>query len=151
MTAEEISDDVRNAVTDLLVRYATGIDTRDWTLLRSCFTDDCDADYGDIGHWQGVAEITAWMANAHDPLGPTLHRLSNLTFTREGGRIKARSYVHATLVLPDGSAVHAYGFYDDEIVVDDGGPRIGRRRYTHATTELHQPMGPMGPLQTSGG
>ena len=25
----------------LLIRYATAIDTKDWTLLRTCFTDDC--------------------------------------------------------------------------------------------------------------
>ena len=31
----------------MLVRYATGIDRRDWVLFRSCFTDDCEADYGD--------------------------------------------------------------------------------------------------------
>jgi hypothetical protein len=44
-------------------------------------------------------------------------------------------------MLPDRSAVHAYGWYDDEVVVVDGGPRIGRRRYTHVTTERHAPMG----------
>ena len=36
------------------MRYATGIDRRDWALLRSCFTDDCVADYGDIGEVIGL-------------------------------------------------------------------------------------------------
>jgi hypothetical protein len=140
MSGTQISDEERSAFTDVLVRYATGIDTRDWVLLRSCFTDDCDADYGDIGCWHGGDEVTAWMARTHDPLGPTLHRLSNIALSEEGGQVSARTYVQAIIVLPDRSAVHAYGFYDDDFVVVGDGPRICRRRYTHVTTELHAPM-----------
>ena len=139
MTDAPISDELRRAATDLLLRYATGIDTRDWVLFRSCFTDDCDADYGDIGHWHGGDDITAWMAQTHDPLGQTMHRLSNIALTREGSRLRSRTYVHGIIALPDHSAIHAYGYYDDEIVLD-GVPRIGRRRYTHVTTERHEPM-----------
>jgi 3-phenylpropionate/cinnamic acid dioxygenase small subunit len=135
-----VSDEVRRAVTEVLVRYATGIDRRDWALLRSCFTDDCDADYGDIGHWHGCDEITAWMEQTHDPLGPTMHRLSNIAVRDEGGQVTARTYVHAVLMLPDRSAVHAYGFYDDLFVVVNDDLKIHRRRYTHVTTELHAPM-----------
>jgi 3-phenylpropionate/cinnamic acid dioxygenase small subunit len=132
--------EVRQNVTDLLVRYATGIDSRDWKLLRSCFTDDCDADYGDIGHWHGGDEITAWMAETHDPLGPTLHRITNVVVSLEGNEVRARCYVHA-IISANGSTVHAYGLYDDEIAVDREGPRISRRRFTPVTTELHTPMG----------
>jgi hypothetical protein len=35
-----VDREVREDVTEVLVRYATGIDTRDWELFRSCFTDD---------------------------------------------------------------------------------------------------------------
>ena len=49
----------RQDVTDVLVRYATGIDQRDWALFRTCFTEDCVVDYGDIGLWHGVDEVTA--------------------------------------------------------------------------------------------
>jgi len=140
VTDPPIRDELRRAATDLLLRYATGIDTRDWVLFRSCFTDDCDADYGDIGHWHGGDDITAWMARTHDPLGHTMHRLSNIALTWEGNRLRSRTYVHGIIALPDGSAIHAYGFYDDEIVLDDDDPRIDRRRYTHVTTERHEPM-----------
>lgn len=53
MKQEGITPEVRQAASDLLIRYATGIDTRNWDLLRSCFTDDCEADYGDVGQWKG--------------------------------------------------------------------------------------------------
>lgn len=131
---------LREDVTDLLIRYATGIDSRDWAALRSCFTDDCDADYGAIGHWHGGAEITAWMAETHDPLGPTLHRISNVVLRQDRGLVHTRCAVHAIIVMPDlSAAVHAYGFYDDEIVFVDE-PRIGRRRFTQVTSELHSAM-----------
>ena len=128
---------LRQAVTDLLVRYATGIDSRDWALLRTCFSDDCDADYGDIGRWHSGDDITAWMAETHEPLGPTQHRISNVALGQDGTVVQSRCAVHAIIVLPDRSAaVHAYGFYDDEIV-SLGDPKIARRRFTQVTTELH--------------
>jgi 3-phenylpropionate/cinnamic acid dioxygenase small subunit len=131
----------RRAVTELLIRYASGIDGRDWALLRSCFTDDCEADYGEIGHWYSGDEITKWMAQTHDPLGPTLHRISNVVLLRAGERLQTRCAVHGIIVLPDRSAaIHAYGFYDDEIVAGED-PRIHRRRFTQVTTELHPAMG----------
>jgi hypothetical protein len=54
MSAPKVDRDVRQDVADVLVRYATGIDRRDWALLRSCFTDDCEADYGEIGGWHSA-------------------------------------------------------------------------------------------------
>ena len=48
--------------------------------------------------------------------------------------------MHGIIVLPDRSAaIHAYGFYDDEIVPGED-PRIARRRFTQVTTERHPAM-----------
>jgi 3-phenylpropionate/cinnamic acid dioxygenase small subunit len=141
MDDSTVGGELRQSITDLLVRYASAIDSRDWGLLRSCFTDDCDADYGDIGHWRSGDEITAWMAQTHDPLGPTLHRISNVVVRRAGNVLRTRCAVHGVIVVPDRSAaIHAYGFYDDEIVPGDD-PRIALRRFTLVTTELHAAMG----------
>ena len=63
-----VDREVRQDVADVLVRYATGIDRRDWTQFRSCFTEDCQADYGDIGVAK-VEEITAWMRAPTRPAG----------------------------------------------------------------------------------
>jgi hypothetical protein len=40
----------RQAVVDVVVRYATGIDRRDWALYASCFTDPCEFDFSS---WSG--------------------------------------------------------------------------------------------------
>lgn len=131
MKQEAITPEVRQAVSDLLVRYATGIDTRDWGLLRSCFTDDCEADYGDVGEWKSGDEITGWMKASHEPLGHTLHRITNVSLAPEGGRVRARSYVDALIRGPGNvGGAQAAGYYEDVIVETGDGWRIARRRYT---------------------
>ena len=141
MTTAERDDTAAAMVTEVLVRYASGIDRRDWTLFRTCFTEDCDVDYGEIGHWHGVDEVTAWMTETHDQVGPTLHRISNVTTMRRPGGADAWSYVHAVVTMPDGSAaVHAYGRYDDEFVESAGEWKIARRRFTTVATEFHPAM-----------
>jgi 3-phenylpropionate/cinnamic acid dioxygenase small subunit len=126
-----VSREVRLDVTDVLVAYATGIDRRDWDLFRRCFTDDCEADYGDIGVWHGADEITEWMRRTHEPCGPTLHRITNAAVAADGGSVTARCYVDALILLPDGvTGARAAGFYDDVLVATGGGWRIARRRFT---------------------
>jgi 3-phenylpropionate/cinnamic acid dioxygenase small subunit len=123
--------EVRQEVADLLVRYATGIDRRDWALLRSCFTDDCTADYGDVGRWNGGDEITAWMRKTHEPLGHSLHRITNPLVASDGDTVTVRSYVDAIVLGPDNlRGAQAAGFYDDVVVHTGDGWKIARRRYT---------------------
>jgi 3-phenylpropionate/cinnamic acid dioxygenase small subunit len=128
---------VEQEIAGVLVRYATGIDRRDWDLFRTCFTDDCEVDYGDIGHWRGVDEITAWMVDVHESCGHTLHRITNVAVTPEGrDRARARCYVDALVMGPgDRRGVRAAGFYDDELVRTGGGWRIARRRFTMVHAE----------------
>lgn len=123
--------DDRQDISDLLVRYATGIDRRDWPLFRTVFTDDCDLDYGEIGRWQGVDKVTDFMDKTHAMAGHTLHRLSNQVITVDGDKASARTYVDAVIMFGDNQAgVNAWGFYDDEIVRTAEGWRIARRRFT---------------------
>jgi 3-phenylpropionate/cinnamic acid dioxygenase small subunit len=121
----------RQDISDLLVRYATGIDRRDWPLFRTVFTDDCELDYGEIGTWQGVDAVTDFMDTTHAMAGHTLHRLTNQAITLNGDTASARTYVDAVIMFGDNqSGVNAWGFYDDEIVRAADGWRIARRRFT---------------------
>jgi hypothetical protein len=117
-------------IAEVLIRYATGIDFKDWPLLRTCWTDDVDVDYGEVGKYSGVEAITALMEQLHSAMGPTYHRLSNFAITVDGDRATARSYVFAHLeALADdpSSWVEALGHYDDELVRTPEGWRISRR------------------------
>ena len=126
--------DDRQDISDLLVRYATGIDRRDWPLFRTVFTDDCELDYGEIGAWNGIDAVTHFMTQAHAMAGHTLHRLSNHAITVDGDTAAARTYVDALIMAGDnhagGAGVSGIGFYDDEMVRTADGWRIARRKFT---------------------
>jgi 3-phenylpropionate/cinnamic acid dioxygenase small subunit len=135
------------AVEEVLVRYATGIDTRDWSLLRSCFADDIDADYGEVPgrgvlRWQDADVLTAWMEQAHASFDHTLHRITNVRVepSGRGDRVRARSCVDVLFTTSSGELLrHGAGVYDDELVCMEDGWRIVRRRYTHMLTEGPSP------------
>jgi 3-phenylpropionate/cinnamic acid dioxygenase small subunit len=121
----------RQAIADVLARYATGIDRRDWSLFRTVFTDDCQLDYGEIGAWNGVDAVTDFMEQTHAMAGHTLHRLTNQVITVDGDSAQARTYVDALIMMADNkSGVNGIGYYDDELVRTHTGWRIARRRFT---------------------
>jgi hypothetical protein len=123
------------AIINVLTRYATGIDRCDWALFRTCWTDEVDLDYGDVGHFTDPDALTTLFSQIHDPMGPTYHRLTNFVVTvDEGGDVAtARTYVHAVLMMttePNSMWVEAVGHYDDELLRTAGEWRI-RKRVTH--------------------
>lgn len=120
-------------IAEVLVRYATGVDTRDWELFRTCFTADCHVDYEGIAVWEDVDAITEYMTDVHADMGHTLHRMSNQAIVVDGDRATARSHVDAVLIAADGrGGLQAIGFYEDDLVRQDDGWRIARRRLTMA-------------------
>ena len=137
MTQRDVDRDVRQDVADVLVRYATGIDRRDWPLFRSCFTDDCDADYGDIGVWHGADAITEFMQQVHEGCSHTMHRITNHAVTAREGGVAARSYVDAIIMFAGNEdGVRAIGYYDDELVETADGWKIARRRFTPVRVQM---------------
>lgn len=133
----DVDSSDRAAIAEVLVRYATGIDARDWGVFATCFTEDCVADYGLIGSWSGASEITAWMEATHAAAGPTLHRITNQSVTTKGGTVLARSYVDALVLTPDAlSGTRATGFYDDTMLKTSSGWQIARRTFTMVLLQL---------------
>lgn len=129
MTDGERAD--KQDIAEVLVRYATGIDQRDWPLFRTCFTDDVLAEYEGIATWEGVDAITDYMIAAHVDLGTTMHQLANIVVEVDGHTATARSYVDAVLMAPDGNGgVDARAIYDDQLVRTAAGWRIAHRRAT---------------------
>jgi 3-phenylpropionate/cinnamic acid dioxygenase small subunit len=121
----------RADITEVLLRYPTGIDRRDWATFRTAFTEDCVLDYGEIGSFSGVDAVTEFMDQSHAMAGHTMHRLSNIVITLDGDRAAARTYVDGLILAPDNaSGVNAVGIYDDDLIRTDDGWRIARRVFT---------------------
>jgi 3-phenylpropionate/cinnamic acid dioxygenase small subunit len=119
------------AITRVLVRYATSIDTRDWDLFRSCFTADAVTDYEDIGHWTDLDGIASFMERSHAGFDSTNHSLSNFVIDVEGDTATARCWVHVVLVHRDdpGAWIDAVGRYDDTLERTPHGWRIATRAF----------------------
>ena len=117
-------------IAEVLVRYATGIDRRDWPLFRTCWTEDVEADYGAAGSFSGVDEITEFMVRSHERMGDTHHRMSNFAIEVDGDTAKVRSYVHAVLVHNNDDPskwIDVIGHYDDDFVRTPNGWCMRRR------------------------
>lgn len=118
-------------IAEVLVRYSTGIDSRDWSLFRTCFTDDVLAEYEGIDTWESADAIAVWMEASHAAMGHTMHRLTNFVIAVDGNDATARSYVDAVLMAADGqSGVNPRGVYDDRLVRTPAGWRISYRHFT---------------------
>ncbi|WP_404476565.1 nuclear transport factor 2 family protein [Novosphingobium sp. BL-52-GroH] len=135
---QPISAEDEREINNLLFRYATGIDNRDWPLFRSCFSVDCEADYGSFGTWRGLREIAEYMEATHRRLGPTLFRITNITVENRNDEVLARSYVDAILTDPvrEGMVHRTEGYYDDTLVRTSSGWKIARRRFTLVKASL---------------
>jgi SnoaL-like domain len=122
----------KEQIAEVLIRYATGIDSKDWPLLRSCWTDEIDVDYQQLGRFTSADALTDVMRQLHENMGATYHRMSNFVIAVDeaGDRATVRSYVQAVLMLqPNDSTnwVDALGHYDDVFVRTPDGWRISER------------------------
>ncbi|HUC16065.1 MAG TPA: nuclear transport factor 2 family protein [Acetobacteraceae bacterium] len=98
----------------LINRYATGLDTADWALLRSCWTDEVDVDYGTGQTWSSADALNEFMEHFHTGL-TTMHMNTNFVISEAGeGRATGRTYFRALLLRSDGALfLRAAGWYDD--------------------------------------
>ena len=129
---EALSLEDERRISATILRYADSIDRRDWTAFRSCFTDDVQAVYHEVGAWQGLDSFAADFEEIHLGFGPSLHRTTNITFDLSGGTTSTRCYVDVVLnrMRPAKGAVHECGFYEDTWVEVDGAWKMSRREYT---------------------
>jgi SnoaL-like protein len=119
----------RDEIFDLTVRYATAIDSRQYELLSTVFTEDADLNYGEVGQWKSAADIIEFMDLAHAGAANTLHRMSNQVIEINDAAT-VRTYVDALILAADGSGVNAIGFYDDAAVRTPDGWRISKRTFS---------------------
>lgn len=132
-TLEDLAD--QHEIEQLMYRYATGIDTADYDLVDSVFTDDGEVDYAGIGGPRGRwhPEVRQWSVESLAAFPVRKHYITNVvvTYALDGATATSVTYWRSPMGFAgaDGS-VHLFepgGRYLDELVRTDAGWRIAAR------------------------
>lgn len=123
----------RVEIDDLLTRYASAIDAREWDMLDSVFVADAELDYRSAGGLQGAyPQIKAWLAEVLPMFTWTQHLVLNravdLDPTGVGGRSRSGFLNPNRLTVGDKPWLFTVGgYYDDRLARTDEGWRITSR------------------------
>lgn len=116
---------IRNALIDNYNAYAEGIDSKDWPLVRSCFTDEIYIDYGAISAPTGDPTIARkaddWLLLLQDVINRfdiTRHTITNHRVLINEDVVSCRAYLIADHVKFQDPAVPYVG--PDDVVTAVG-------------------------------
>jgi 3-phenylpropionate/cinnamic acid dioxygenase small subunit len=131
----------RAAITDVLHRYAKGVDTMDPASTAACFTSDCRYEIGEDEVVEGRAALVDFFDDKTgirkretglDAVQLFTHVMSNIVIEIEDARADVESVVTAYVVgTRDATRVMLVRCvrYDDEFAREDGDWLIARRRH----------------------
>ncbi len=110
----------KQAITDLIHRYATALDTKDWALLDECFVADARLDYESAGGPAGPyqPELRDWLIEVLEPIPLMQHLVTNIVIELDGKRARARVYtvnVNRMGEDPEGENLICGGIYYDRL------------------------------------
>jgi 3-phenylpropionate/cinnamic acid dioxygenase small subunit len=122
----------RQAIVDLLNRYSTCLDNRDWDGLEEVFHGDAVGVYGGTKYEGRVAVVRA-ISRFLDPCGPSQHLLGNYVIEIEGDMAEC---VTRARVIHVGAGTNAsltpyesIGTYRDQAMRTPQGWRLARREF----------------------
>ncbi|MGV0834851.1 nuclear transport factor 2 family protein [Mycolicibacterium thermoresistibile] len=106
-------------ITALLHRYARAVDTKDWDLYRSVFTDDAHIDYSSAGAIAGPRdEVADWLASGFAAIPWSMHYITNVeVLSHDGDTATVQAMFYNPMQLPGMSEMSACGgYYHHELV-----------------------------------
>ncbi|HEY5681451.1 MAG TPA: nuclear transport factor 2 family protein [Pseudomonadales bacterium] len=136
MSDQYVAD--RIALQDVMLKYAAGVDNRDFDLYRSCFADDVEVlGFGD----ETVNGGDAWLAyvkNALERFGPTQHMLGPQLATVDGDDAHCRTDVQALHYLKgeESTTLTLWATYETDMRRIDGTWKIVRHRLVSRGTRI---------------
>ena len=128
----------RIALQDVLLKYAAGVDERDFDLYRSCFADDVEVvGFGE----QTVHGADNWLdfvKTALEQYNATQHMLGPQLATVEGDYATTRTEVQALhyLKAKEGATLTLWGTYKSKMRRMDGEWRIVRHELVSRGTKV---------------
>ncbi|MCV7150208.1 nuclear transport factor 2 family protein [Mycolicibacterium pyrenivorans] len=132
MDIQEISD--RLEIEALLAKYARAVDTRDWDLWRSLFTDDATVDYSSAGAIAGTRdEVADWLSQALSAMQMMQHFISNIETVISGDTAQVRAMFYNPMQLPGMDELsYCGGYYHHTLVRTPSGWRSREMREENA-------------------
>lgn len=117
----------RIEITDLLTRYATAVDDKDWPLYRSVFTTDAQIDYSTAGGPTGdVDTVVAALTEQLQLFTRTQHFISNIAVELDGDTAKVRAMFFNPMIVSPGKQFTCGGWYNHDLVRTPAGWRSTR-------------------------
>lgn len=116
MDIQRIRDELE--ITALLNRYARAVDTKDWALYRSVFTDDAHIDYSSAGAIAGTRdEVADWLAQGFATIPMSMHYITNTESRIDGDAAQVRAMFYNPMQLPGMTELsYCGGYYHHELV-----------------------------------
>ncbi|WP_109524794.1 MULTISPECIES: nuclear transport factor 2 family protein [Nocardia] len=116
MDTRRISDELE--IQALLHRYARAVDTKDWELYRSVFTDDAYIDYSSAGAMAGPRdEVTELLSVGFAAIPMSMHYITNIETDIDGDNADVRAMFYNPMQLPGMSELsYCGGYYHHELV-----------------------------------
>jgi hypothetical protein len=125
----------RTAISEVVIKYAMGVDRRDWRMFADCFTDPVYADFSSGGMPAATfprAELVDRVSTALNGFTATQHISPNhvIEFDDDDpARAVCHSYMYAQHLLegsPNGDRYLLRGSYTNHMLRTPGGWRIER-------------------------
>jgi 3-phenylpropionate/cinnamic acid dioxygenase small subunit len=142
----------RLGISEVLDDYARGIDSRDWDLVLSCFTDDAVLDYTAFGGPKGPAqEVVDWIAGNVANFVMTQHHITNRHITLDSDDAVCVSELFAPMGMASNqpgklTILWTGGAYNDRFARTPDGWKIVSRVFEKAwMASGPEGTGPMGP------
>lgn len=120
----------RLALQDVMLRYAAGVDERDFDMYRSCFADDVEVLGFGAETVHGGDAWLAYVKNALERFGPTQHMLGPQLATVDGDKAHCRTDVQALHYLkePEGQTLTLWATYETDMQRINGEWKIKKHR-----------------------
>jgi SnoaL-like protein len=116
MDSPRISDELEIAA--LLTRYARAVDSRDWDLYRSVFTDDAHIDYSAEVVQGPLDDVVEFFRHAWSPMVTmSMHYITNIESEIDGDAAHVRAMFYHPTQIKGLDALSIFGgYYHHELV-----------------------------------
>jgi 3-phenylpropionate/cinnamic acid dioxygenase small subunit len=134
----------RTRIVDVISRYATGLDARDWELWRSVFPEETVFDlssWNDVpGRLLNTDRVVAAQARLFAELSVTQHFITNhrVEITGDSARVLAHMRAEHWIDTTDEAQCARYtmfGYYDDDLIRTPDGWKISRMQLRVTRTQ----------------